>query len=291
MRLLTRADMDGIACAVLLTEIMDISAIVWVEPQVLKNGGVQVDRGDIIANLPLDPRCGLWFDHHISNRPPEGQEVPGAFALADSAARVIFDHYQDPRLERHRELLVATDRIDAAKLTLDDVLAPEGYILVGLTVDPRSGLDNSDAYFHALVGWLREDPLDVLLQRPEVQWRCEKILADQERYKAFLLERSWVDGRVIVTDMRGATPPAGNRFLIYTLFPDADVAVKIHDATDLPDKVALSIGHSIFRRTCEVNVGELLARYGGGGHRGAGSSRIDPAAVDGILAEILTALR
>ena len=33
----------------------------------------------------------------------------------------------------------------------------------------------------------------------------------------------------------------------------------------------LTIGHSIINRTCGTNVGELAARYGGGGHPGAGS--------------------
>lgn len=291
MRLLTRADMDGITCAVLLSEVEELDSVVFVEPQVLKTGGIEVRGDDIIANLPYDSRCGMWFDHHISNRSDASPGFAGRFDVVDSAARVIFDHYADPRLDRFSVLLEATDRVDAAKLTTEDVMHPEGYILVALTVDPRSGLDNSEVYFHQLVQWLKTDTLDELLARPEVKWRCDRILAEQDRHVAFMEAHSHQEGRAIVSDIRGKVAPVGSRFLVYTLFPTANVALKIHDATDLPGKVAVSLGHSIFNRTCEVNVGELLARYGGGGHRGAGSSRIDPAEVDRVVAEILAVIR
>ena len=291
MRLLTRADMDGIACAVLLSEVEAIEEVVFVEPQVLKSGRVEVGPDDIVANLPFHPRCGLWFDHHVSNAPDAGSPFRGRFEVVDSAARVVFDHYQDPRLDRFSALLEATDRVDAAKLTMDDVLNPQGYILAAMTVDPRSGLENTDAYFLDLVCWLKSDTVENLLARPDVRRRCDRILADQEAFKAFLLAHSHQDGDVIVTDIRGTRSPAGSRFLVYTLFPTANVAMKVHDATDLPDKVAISLGHSIFNRSCGVNVGELLARYGGGGHFGAGSSRIDPRDVERVMGEILGVLR
>lgn len=291
MRLLVRPDMDGIACAVLLSEVEAIDEVVFVEPQVLKIGGIDVRPTDVIANLPWDPRCGMWFDHHISNAPQAGQGFAGRFDVVDSAARVIYDHYRDPRLDRFHDLLEATDRVDAAKLTRDDVLRPEGYILVALTVDPRSGLDNTERYFLDLIDWLKTDTEAQLLARPDVKARCDRILGEHARHEAFLRATSRQEGRCIVTDMRGKVPPAGNRFLVYTLFPDANVAMKVHDATDLPGKVAVSLGHSIFNRTCDVNVGELLARYGGGGHRGAGSSRIDPPDVPRVMDEILSVLR
>lgn len=291
MRLLIRADMDGLACAVLLSEVVKVDGIVFVEPQVLKNGGVDVGPKDIIANLPFDSRCGMWFDHHVSNAPPEGTHFEGRFAVEDSAARVIFDHYKDPKLDRFAEMLEATDRVDAAKLTLEDVLNPEGYIKVAMTVDPRSGVDLSDSYLQSLVTWMKEDSLEELLNRPPVRKRWEQILRDQDAHIEFVKAHSHQDGNVIVTDMRGLTPPAGSRFLVYTLFPTANVALKLHDATDIPGRVAVSLGHSIFNKTCDVNVGELLARYGGGGHFGAGSSRILPEKVDGMVKELLDVLR
>jgi nanoRNase/pAp phosphatase (c-di-AMP/oligoRNAs hydrolase) len=80
-----------------------------------------------------------------------------------------------------------------------------------------------------------------------------------------------VDGNVVVTDFRALDhTPIGNRFVVYALYPEVNVSARIHwgPKRDFP---MLLLGHSIFRRTCKTNVGELAARYGGGGHRGAGS--------------------
>lgn len=283
--------MDGLACAAFLLEVEDVDEVVFVEPQVLKNGMVEVTSNDIIANLPLDRRCGMWFDHHISNNMEGIEDIPGRFALDPSAARVIYDHYQDPRLDKYMDLLEATDRVDAAMLTRDDVLNPQGYILVAMTVDASSGVEITEAYLHNLIQWLREDSVEQILERPEVKKRWQRLLADQETYRQFLLENSVQDGNVVITDMRGKTVPAGNRFLVYTLFPEANVAMRIFRPKDLPDRTAISLGHSIFNPTCTVNVGDLLAQYGGGGHRGAGSSRLDPAEADRIKEEMLAVLR
>ena len=292
MRLLVRPDMDGLTCAVMLKRVEEIEEVVFVEPQVLKNGRVDVTSQDIIANLPWDARCGMWFDHHISNAPPEGTpHPPGRFAIEPSAARVIYDHYGSEHFDDLMILLEDTDRVDSATLTREDVLNPQGYVLVAMTVDASSGLEVSEAYLHRLVKWLEEDDIETLLARPEVATRVERLLKDQATYRAFLLENSHQEGKVVITDMRNKAVPAGNRFLVYTLFPEANVAMRIYDPKDLPDRVAISLGHSIFNRTCEINVGELLARYGGGGHRGAGSSRIQPERANQVRDELLDALR
>ncbi len=69
MRIVTRPDFDGIVCAVLLRDALKITRPVkWVEPNVLQSGQVEIHNGDIIANLPYQDNCTLWFDHHYTNR-------------------------------------------------------------------------------------------------------------------------------------------------------------------------------------------------------------------------------
>ena len=102
---------------------------------------------------------------------------------------------------------------------------------------------------------------------------------------------SRVEGNVIVTDLReGSTIPVGNRFLIYTLYPDANVWVRLAWGPERKFAVA-TVGHSIFNRTCPVHVGELLASYGGGGHEGAGATPLPRDDADRLATEIIEKLQ
>ena len=97
---------------------------------------------------------------------------------------------------------------------------------------------------------------------------------------------------VSITDFRHLENiPAGNRFLVYSLFPESVVNVRIRYEEKSKEKIAVSIGHSIFNRRCNVNAGLLLADFGGGGHRGAASTRFESDKADTYLPQILEALQ
>ena len=90
MRIVTRPDFDGVVSAVFLYETEKIDEpIKWVEPSEIQSGNVEIRDGDIVANLPYDPRCTLWFDHHVSNEME--QLPPGLFRIAPSAAGLVYD--------------------------------------------------------------------------------------------------------------------------------------------------------------------------------------------------------
>lgn len=61
-RLLTRSDMDGLVCAVLLKELGMLGEIVFHHPKDVQDGKVEVGPGDILTNLPYVAGCGLCFD-------------------------------------------------------------------------------------------------------------------------------------------------------------------------------------------------------------------------------------
>ena len=135
MRIITRPDFDGVVCAALLYNALDIEGPVkWAEPSDLQRGLVEIREGDVIANLPYDDRCALWFDHHYTNR--IDRPFNGEFRIAPSAAGIIFAHYKDRFVRDYSELVTATDKIDSADLTLDEVLNPEkyGYVLLSMTM-------------------------------------------------------------------------------------------------------------------------------------------------------------
>jgi hypothetical protein len=275
MRLVTRGDLDGLTCAVLLSLKEEVNSISLIHPQDISDGRATIRPDDIIANLPYHPGCAMWFDHHLhtatANLPPEA--FRGAFAEAPSAARLVYEFYGGKAsMPQFEELVAETDRLDSANLTPDDVLDPQGYIKLGFTIDGRTGLGTFERYFLHLVDLLRAGtPVADVLADPSVRKRCELLESENESFCQDLRRHSRIEGNVVVTDFRELDhTPIGNRFLVYALFPEVNVSARIHWGPNRAFPMLL-LGHSIFRRTCKTNVGELAARYGGGGHRGAGS--------------------
>ena len=297
MRLVTRGDMDGLTSAVIISLMEPVDEIALVHPQDITDKKVAIRGDDILANLPYDARCGMWFDHHLltesNERPPAN--FKGRHRIAPSAARLVYEHYlekspNDPRLLRLAKLVEETDRLDAAQLTRDDVERPRDYILLGYTIDSRTGLGHFEAYFNRLVELLKTKTIEEVMQVPEVKERVERILRDQEDFRRLLQRNSFQLNNVVITDLREVERlPAGNRFLIYTLFPDTNVSLRVHWGP-AHNSVIAAVGHSIFNRTCKTSVGDLMSRYGGGGHQGAGTCVLPlekaADAIDEILFEL-----
>jgi hypothetical protein len=284
--------LDGLACAQIVAENEELDDVVLVHPQEITDKKVEIRAGDVLANLPYHPKCARWFDHHLltesNEKPPP--DFDGLYRLAPSAAQLVWEYYgQDASYAR---LVDETNRLDSAQLSERDVTQPQGYILLGFTLDPRSGLGDEEVYFMRLLGWLREKKtIEEVLLLPEVNSRVVRMYEQNEDFCWTLMNTSRLDGNVVFTDFRRVKdPPAGNRFLIYTLFPEANVSVRAQWGRNR-DHVMVQVGHSIFNRTCKTSVGELMSDYGGGGHRGAGSSPLPLLEADAKILEIIDTLR
>ncbi len=272
MRIITRPDFDGVVCAVLLKEVLgDKVPVLWAQPSDIQNFNVQPTSRDVLANLPLgEGDVALWFDHHVSNVPERAHE--GLFRIAPSAAGLIYEYYQDRLAPRFDELVAQADKIDSAQLTHEEILRPEKYpyVLLSMTIFNRRASD--EAYCNLLVELLKTADMDQVLATAMVRQRCLDAVAANKAYENYLKMNTSMRGQVSITDFRKLTPvPDGNRFLVYSLFPQAVVNVKIFYEGP---HVAVKLGHSILNPQCRVNVGRLLAHYGGGGHKGAGACRL-----------------
>lgn len=293
MKILTRGDMDGLASTLLLTMVEKITDIRFAHPKDVQDGLVPATEEDIIVNLPFVKGCGLWFDHHSSEDKKMEQigKFKGAFAISPSTARVISDYYRRPEFDEFHEFLTATDKLDSANLTVEEVSNPTGWILLGLTLDPRTGLGPEfQKYFRWLAEYIKEVSLEKILKHPEVKKRCDRVLMEQEEFKNLLRKHSVQDENVIITDFRTVkNAPVGNRFLVFTLFPNANVEMRVFNGKI--GNTVVAVGHSIFNRTCKTDAGELMAKYGGGGHRGAGTCQFPTEKAEKILPEILGSLK
>lgn len=296
MRLLTRSDFDGICCAVLLKELGLMDEMVYAHPKDLQDGKIPVTSNDILANVPYVPGCGLWFDHHSSENERNDLEgkYEGLSKECPSAARVIADYYGMEKLERFSELLEYADKIDSAQLSLDEILNPTGWVLLGFLCDPRTGLGYLKTYrisnlefCRNLVDMIGTMTIDEILAHPDVKERADFYFESTEKAKNFYKTCSWMDGDVVVSDFRiaGMAPPS-NRFLIYSLYPDANLSIRMIDGKD-GEFVSFSVGYSILNRTATVDVGSLMLKYGGGGHKVVGTCQVPYEDAETTLDEML----
>ncbi len=290
MRIVTRPDFDGVVCAVLLFDAETITAPVkWVEPSQIQKSQVRINDGDILANLPYDENCSMWFDHHCTNEVQGPFE--GSFRIAPSAAGLIYEYYEGKFSRNYDELVEQTDKIDSANLTMDEVLHPEKYpyVLVSMTIMNRERDD--EPYWNELVYLIGRYDICRILEEPDVAMRCREVVERNKIYKKLLKENTRVVEQVAVTDFRNLQqPPIGNRFLVYSMFEDTIVHAKIRYADKERQTVAVSVGHSIFNKNCRVNAGKLLSSFEGGGHRGAASCRFHVSKADDYIPRIIDAL-
>jgi nanoRNase/pAp phosphatase (c-di-AMP/oligoRNAs hydrolase) len=300
MRLLTRSDFDGLACGALLKELGMIDSWKFVHPKDIQDGLVEVSENDIMANIPYVKGCGLWFDHHSSESERLGSNIKfnGESRLADSAARVIYDYYGGKdRLPQFEDMIIAVDKVDAAKLTIEEVLNPVGWVLLGFMMDPRTGLGrfrefriSNYALMEILIDACRTQSIDEILLNPDVSERAELYYEQDALFREMVKEHTLIYGNAIVTDLRGVdTIYAGNRFVIYSLYPQANISLWIVDGRGKLN-CPIAVGHSIINRTSKTNVGALMLKYGGGGHHQVGTCQVDYDDASLVISELVKAI-
>lgn len=291
MRIITRPDFDGLVCAVFIKAVHgDDIPVLWVEPDAIRHCGLEIRQGDIIANLPWKAGCTLWFDHHVTNSIEEPFE--GLYEIVPSAAGLVYRYYKDRFKRDFSELTEAADKIDSADLTVEEVLRPEDnpYLLLSMTIKNREECERH--YWDRLCTLFIDHGIEDVMKDEMVRERCEEVIRENAEYRGYIDSHTVIDRCVAVTDFTDfVNAPQGNRFLVYALYPEAHVAVKIRRDYHDTDSVIVSVGHSIFNRTCNVNTGFLLSKFGGGGHKGAGACKMKVSMLDKALGEILNTLK
>ena len=302
-RLVTRSDFDGLACAMMLRELDIIDEIKFVHPKDVQDGKVELSDNDITTNLPYDPRVSIAFDHHESEIDRlKAQETGGKLIIdpnARSAARVVYDYYGGkatfPRVSD--ELMTAVDKGDSADFTLDEILHPTGWVLLHYLMDPRTGLGRFRDFrisnyelMMELIGYCMDHSIDEILELPDVKERVDLYFEQSELFEAQLKRIAKIYDKVVVLDLRDEEIiHAGNRFMIYALYPETQISV--HVAWGFrKQNTAVMIGKSIVNKGSQVDIGELCLQYGGGGHRNAGTCQLDNDKVDAQLPDIIRAL-
>ena len=299
-RLVTRSDMDGLVCAVILKQLKLIDEIKFVHPKDMQDGTITITENDIITNLPYVAQAHLVFDHHESESIRNGKAdnyiiIPDA----PSAARVVYDYYsKDNDLSMIREdMMVAVDKADAAQFSKDDILNPKGWDLLSFLMDSRTGLGrfrdfriSNYALMMDLIDYCHNHGIEDIMKLPDVKERVDLFNKYADEFKNQLKRCSTVHGNLVVLDLRDEEIIyPGNRFMIYAMFPQTNISIHVLWGFKKQNTV-FATGKSILDRSSKTNVGELMLKYGGGGHNAAGTCQIDNDKCEDVLKELITAI-
>ncbi len=299
-RLVTRADFDGVVSGTLLLELEMIDDIVFAEPKEIQDGDFEVTSGDILTNLPYVADAHLCIDHHASEIERVGARDNLIInADAPSAARVVYEHFGGKAKfpEISEEMMEAVDCADAAQYSEEEILAPGPWILLNFILDPRTGLDrlgnfeiSHDQFMKDMMVYCRHHPVDEILKIPDVEERLHFYTLQEEFFERQLKRCTTFHDKLVVFDLRNEDEQfVGNRFMIYAIFPEVNISLQVIPEIQ-PGKALIACGKSILDRTSETNVGSLMLKYGGGGHKQVGTCRIENDKVDQVLEELVASI-
>jgi nanoRNase/pAp phosphatase (c-di-AMP/oligoRNAs hydrolase) len=297
-RLVTRSDFDGLVCAALLQEMGLLHDLLFVHPKDVQDGKIELNEHDITTNLPYRPEVALSFDHHSSEQKRVAGDRDNRVMTpdADSAARVVYDYFGGaatfPNVSL--EMMEAVDRADAAQLSIEDILDPQGWILLSYLMDPRTGLGRFRDFrisnyqlMMQLIDHCLTMSIDEILASPDVAERVELYREHADAAVEQIRRCSVVHDRVVVLDLRDEEiiHPT-NRFLVYALHPEC--LVSIHVLWGLRQQnTVFAVGRSILDRSSDVDIGALMLSHGGGGHEAAGTCQIDNERAEVVLDELV----
>lgn len=298
-RLVTRSDFDGLVCAVLLKHLDLIDEILFVHPKDMQDGKIAISSRDITTNLPYVAGAHLAFDHHLSETIRNTGERQNHIIdpSAPSAARVVYDYYGGGNKfpSSWNDMMLAVDKGDSAQFNRDEVLDPKGWDLLNFLMDARTGLGRFRDFrisnynlMMDLIDYCRTHTIDEIMALPDVKERKDLYFEHAGQCKEQIRRCSTVHKNLVVLDLRNEqTIYAGNRFIIYALYPEQNIS--IHVLWGLKNQnTVFATGKSILNRTSKTNIGALMLEYGGGGHENAGTCQVENDMAEEVLGALVT---
>ncbi|XKH59904.1 exopolyphosphatase [Halomonas sediminis] len=258
-RLVTRSDFDELVCNVLLKHLNLIDEITLAHPKDMQDGKV-------------------------------------AIADAPSAARLVWQQYggHDAFPARWDAMIEAVDKGDSAQFNRQEILAPQGWVLLNFIMDAGTGLERFREFriphyqlMMQLIDYCRDHSIEQILSLPDVRERVKLYRDHEDKAKEQIERCASVHDNLVVLDFREQDPIyATNRFVIYALYPQCNISINQTWGLRKHNTV-LTIGKSILDCSSNTHVGELCLAYDGDGHLDAGTCQIDNHQADATLQDII----
>jgi nanoRNase/pAp phosphatase (c-di-AMP/oligoRNAs hydrolase) len=301
-RLVTRSDFDGLVCAVLLKHLDMIDVIKFVHPKDMQDGKIEIGPKDITTNLPYVAGAHLIFDHH-SSETVRNTGKPANYVIdphAASAARVVHSHFGGHKSfpAEWDAMMAAVDKADAAQFTREEILQPQGWVLLNYLMDSRTGLGRFRDFrisnyqlMMELIDACTRLTIEEIFELPDVKERVDLYREHEQQAIEQIKRCAVVHDNLVVLDLREeeVIHPT-NRFMVYALFPECNISIHVIWGLKKQNTV-LATGKSIVDRSSPTDVGELMLSYGGGGHKAAGTCQIDNDRVEEVLSEVVARIQ
>jgi len=299
-RLVTRSDMDGLVCAVILKHLDMVDDIKFVHPKDMQDGIIEITENDIITNLPYSPKAHIVFDHHESEAMRNG-DADNYFIdpKAPSAARIVYEYYggAEKMPDISVDMMEAVDKADAAQFTVGDILNPQGWELLSFLMDSRTGLGRFREFTVSnyqlmmdLIDYCKDHDIDDIMKLPDVVERVELFNKYSDDFIDQLQRCTKIYDNLVVLGLREEEIIyPGNRFTIYALFPDTNISIHVLWGFKKQNTV-FATGKSIINRSSNTDIGALMLKYNGGGHNAAGTCQIENDKAEEVLKELIEAI-
>ena len=194
------------------------------------------------------------------------------------------------------EMMEAVDKADSAAFTKEDILNPQGWELLSFIMDARTGLGRFRDFgisnyqlMMELIDYIRENhTIEEILTLPHVKERVDLYAEHQIKFREQIQRCAQVHKNLVVLDLRHEeTIWAGNRFMIYALFPQCNISMHVLWGKNKQNTV-FAIGKSILNRTSNTHIGQLMLEHGGGGHDAAGTCQIENLRAEDAKQELIS---
>ena len=295
-KLVTDADLDGIFAAAILKQVKPELKIIFTRAAQMRLGVIdsQIDRFTAICDLPFNKKCGLYIDHHDTNRPTESDKKAfidsgGIYHWrpTPSAARAAYDLFKDSvNLSHIREMMVIVDAHDSGGIDLDLFLSDPFLLQLARALNIKEP-DFLQEVCDAIAMGANEEEL-VRLCGPKVaitaqksEWGVDYIRARTTSVDRLAICR--LENTKVVPSGYMVTAAAGNAV-------DACCIIHGQEGGDIGDPANPPLSASFYANsflktpTCfDLSRMATFLDETGGGHKNACGCRIQPLTEDGEL--------
>ncbi len=289
-KIIAHDDLDGVVSTVLLVKAMDVKKGIF-SSGLKRETDIKIDKDTIIADLDFDSKCGMWFDHHISNK--TNKKFKGKFALEKSCARVIFNYFNGDFSSYYKKLVEQIDKADSGDFSLQDVKdnIPLFQLNFFLFLHAFKSKEEKNLMLGRVLELvLLEIPIEKIIQDKKISKVIKKFNKLIEESLSFVKNKAVIKNNILVLDSFDKRR-VFNHFLIYSLYPKTKYIVDIEKSGE-KNKLGILISKNKFNDFLQKsNIGEVCKKYGGGGHKGIGGFRIDKKDKNKVIGKIVKELK
>ena len=296
-KVICHSDFDGLTCAVLLSEIFKPEHVLITEPKQIRDGNIELTKDDIVADLPIPAKeVYMAFDHHSGTTKTI---IRGDWFILDpkapSCARVIYDEYEKtyPAIRKWEQMVYWADKIDSANMSMAEYEKDTPYNKISITL---SSFDKEldKFYIKYLIDKILEyKDIEKVSKLDWVNGRYKYRQYSAKRWREMIKGYVKEEDGIIIMDLRELKEfiPKGNYWELYKMHPNASISIKIAN-NNVKGETLISMSENMFHKgRNKVHLGELAAKYQGGGHFGASGCSVDQNKADHTIKHIVKELK